>query len=76
MAMRRGTLILGCQPESLPASFNDNGRHRLNFLTLLLHSLKDFPAFASLIREAHPVQRWLGDLSCDGKGEILITTFE
>jgi formylmethanofuran dehydrogenase subunit C len=74
MGMRRGTLILSNEPDSMPATFNDNGRHNLNFLTLLLQSLKDYPAFASLADKGNRVHRWLGDLSCDGKGEILITT--
>jgi formylmethanofuran dehydrogenase subunit C len=73
MAMRRGTLILTREPNSMPATFNDNGKHDLNFLTLLFQSLKDYPTFASLTDKGNRVQRWLGDLSCDGKGEILVT---
>jgi formylmethanofuran dehydrogenase subunit C len=74
MTMRRGTLFLTNMPTSLPSSFNDNGRHNLNFLTLLFQSFEDYPAFASLMEKSNQVHRWLGDLSCDGKGEILITT--
>jgi formylmethanofuran dehydrogenase subunit C len=73
IAMRRGTLILTNEPNSLPCTFNDNGRHNLNFLTLLFQSFKDYPTFASLAQKRNQVHRWLGDLSCDGKGEILIT---
>ncbi|MES9991326.1 MAG: formylmethanofuran dehydrogenase subunit C [Candidatus Thiodiazotropha sp.] len=73
-AMRRGSLILTKEPKSLPLTFNDNGRHRLNFLTLMFHDFEDIPTFASLADKGNQVQRWLGDLSCDGKGEVLITT--
>jgi formylmethanofuran dehydrogenase subunit C len=72
-AMRRGTLILTREPDSIPVTFNDNGRHNLNFLTLLFQSFKDYPAFASLAENGNQIHRWLGDVSCDGKGEILIT---
>ncbi|MET0069228.1 MAG: formylmethanofuran dehydrogenase subunit C [Candidatus Thiodiazotropha sp.] len=74
MAMRRGSLILTSAPKSLPVTFNDNGRHNLYFLTLLSRSVEDLPAFASLADKGNLVQRWLGDLSCGGMGEILITT--
>jgi formylmethanofuran dehydrogenase subunit C len=72
MAMRRGTLILTGEPKSLPATFNDNGSHTLSFLTLLFQSFKDFPAISSLSDKGNHVHRWLGDLSYDGKGEILV----
>ncbi|MES9945095.1 MAG: formylmethanofuran dehydrogenase subunit C [Candidatus Thiodiazotropha sp.] len=72
MGMRRGTLILTRQPDSMPATFNDNGKQRLNFLTLLTQSFKDYPPFSDLQERGSQVHRWLGDLSCDGKGEILI----
>jgi formylmethanofuran dehydrogenase subunit C len=71
-AMRRGTLVLTREPQSLPATFNDNGRQYLNFLALLYHSFNDYPAFSSLVEKGNLAHRWLGDLSCDGKGEILI----
>jgi formylmethanofuran dehydrogenase subunit C len=72
VAMRRGTLILTREPRSIPAAFNDNGPHNLSFLTLLLRSFKAYPAFSSLMDKGNLAHRWLGDLSCDGKGEIVI----
>ena len=69
--MRRGTLLLSREPASLPASFNDNGRHELAFLPLLTHSFQD-PAFAALRERGSRVRRWLGDLRCGGMGEVLI----
>jgi formylmethanofuran dehydrogenase subunit C len=71
LSMRRGSLLLTREPTSLPASFNDNGRHDLAFLPLLTHSFQD-PAFAALRERGSRVQRWLGDLRCGGMGEILI----
>jgi len=71
MAMRRGSLILTGEPASMPATFNDNGTHALSFLTLLTRSFEE-TAFSSLMQRGNRVRRWLGDLSCDGKGEILV----
>jgi formylmethanofuran dehydrogenase subunit C len=71
-AMRRGTLITSIKPVSLPATFNSNGTHSLSFLSLLkqqVASTADFPAISEI---GTKVERWVGDLSCDGKGEILI----
>ncbi|MES9941459.1 MAG: formylmethanofuran dehydrogenase subunit C [Candidatus Thiodiazotropha sp. 6PLUC2] len=72
MAMRRGTLITGNEPTSLPATFNDNGQQTLSFLALLSQNIPSDSGFDNLIEKGTRVQRWLGDLSCDGKGEILI----
>ena len=72
LAMHRGTLLLTEQPASMPATFNPNGRHNLNFLSLLTRSFHDEKIFANLIDRGGRVQRWLGDLGCDGKGEILV----
>ena len=71
LAMRRGTLITSSPPASLPATFNDNGVQRLSFLTLFSHTLREYPPFSMLLNRGNRVHRWLGDLSCDGKGEIL-----
>ncbi|MBX9629521.1 MAG: formylmethanofuran dehydrogenase subunit C [Burkholderiales bacterium] len=71
--MRRGTLILGRSPAELLPTFNHNGWHDLLAIRLLLESLtvhgKRFQSFA---RSRPSLSRWLGDLGCDGKGEILI----
>jgi formylmethanofuran dehydrogenase subunit C len=70
-SMRRGSLLLTSQPASVPVTFNDNGLHHLSFLSLLTNSFDD-PAFSALSARGTRVHRWLGDLSCDGKGEILV----
>jgi formylmethanofuran dehydrogenase subunit C len=72
MAMRRGTLIVTRHPKSMPATFNDNGIHQLGFLTLLTRNFRHHAPFSALAQRGTRVQRWLGDLSCDGKGEILL----
>jgi formylmethanofuran dehydrogenase subunit C len=72
LAMRRGTLLLTRDPVSRPATFNDNGCHDLGFLSLLVRSLQEEAAVSDLAERGSRVRRWLGDLGCDGKGEILV----
>jgi formylmethanofuran dehydrogenase subunit C len=69
--MRRGTVMLGdAQVEPLP-TFNDNGVPELLAIRLLLESLSQYgPAFKRFARQQR-FRRWLGDLGCDGQGEIL-----
>ena len=72
LAMHRGTLLLGAAPQ-LPATFNDNGTHDLDFLGLLYRDLQQSEGpFSRLYERGIRVRRWLGDLACGGKGEILI----
>lgn len=71
-AMRRGTLLLTTPPASLPATFGDCGTHDLHFLPLLVQSWKSLESrFAQLAPNAR-VRRFMGDLACDGKGEVLV----
>ncbi len=73
LEMRRGSLLLAREPQNFPLSFNYNGKQNLGFLTLLKKTLaKDFPRleFPTDIG----VQRWVGDLACDGRGEILVSS--
>jgi formylmethanofuran dehydrogenase subunit C len=71
--MRRGTLLLAQAPASLPATFNDSGRVEPTFLRLLYRALRRTdPAFERLDPAACRVQRHVGDLACQGQGEILI----
>lgn len=71
--MRRGTLLLTRPPASLPASFNESGRHSLSFLTVLVRSLHGLGEdWARLDPARTNVLRFVGDLGCDGKGEVLI----
>jgi formylmethanofuran dehydrogenase subunit C len=69
--MKRGTLLLSGIPD-LPATFNDCGAHDLNYLLLLIKSWQTLDSrFAKLAPRAR-AHRYMGDLGCGGKGEILI----
>jgi formylmethanofuran dehydrogenase subunit C len=71
-AMRRGTLLLWKQPQLL-ASFNDCGAHTLGFLPLMFKSFKQINSkFADTSVAFNRVQRYAGDMSELGRGEILI----
>ncbi len=71
-AMRRGTLLLWQKPV-LSASFNDCGAHTLGFLPLLFASYRKFNSkFADATAAFTRVQRYAGDMSETGKGEILV----
>jgi formylmethanofuran dehydrogenase subunit C len=71
-AMRRGTLLLWNQPQ-LPASFNDCGAHTLGFLPLLFASFKTFNSkFAQSSAMFNRIQRYAGDMSEMGRGEVLV----
>jgi len=71
--MRRGTLLLGQTPASLPATLNDCGEHNLGFLRLLIDSFADLDSrFSQLDTARLRVRRYMGDLACDGKGEVLV----
>ena len=71
-AMRRGTLLLWNQPQ-LSASFNDCGAHTLAFLPILFASFKSLNSkFADASIAFNRVQRYAGDMSEMGRGEVLI----
>jgi formylmethanofuran dehydrogenase subunit C len=71
-AMRRGTLLLWSQPKLL-ATFNDCGSHTLSFLPLLFNSFKNLDSkFADTNIAFNRVQRYGGDVSEMGRGEILV----
>ena len=71
-AMRRGTLLLWNQPQLLP-SFNDCGAHTLGFLPLLFNSFKQINTkFAAASAAFNRVQRYAGDMSEIGRGEVLV----
>jgi formylmethanofuran dehydrogenase subunit C len=72
-ALKRGTLLLGRPPQSLPVTFQDSGEHCLLFLTLLDKQLqREGPALARFLPLAKKVRRYCGDLACGGTGEILV----
>ncbi len=71
-AMRRGTLLLWHQPQ-LPASFNDCGAHTLAFLPILFASFNELDSrFANEASAFNRVQRYAGDMSEMGRGEVLV----
>lgn len=71
-AMRRGTLLLWNQPQLLP-SFNDCGAHTLGFLPLLFKSFKQINTkFAETSAAFNRAQRYAGDMSEIGRGEVLV----
>jgi formylmethanofuran dehydrogenase subunit C len=55
----------------LHATIQDCGTHTLPFLALLFQSFKAFSTKFNHIKTQR-VQRYAGDLACDGKGEILV----
>lgn len=70
--MRRGTLLLWQKPQ-LIATFNDCGSHSLAFLPILFHSFKTLNSrFADPSIRFNRVQRYAGDLSETGRGEVLV----
>lgn len=70
-AMRRGTILL-LAPTTLPATFNNCGVYPLTFLTLLKRSWKNLPGGFANLPDSTVVQRYMGDLANDGRGEILL----
>ncbi|CAA9890242.1 Formylmethanofuran dehydrogenase subunit C [Candidatus Methylobacter favarea] len=71
-AMRRGTLLLW-NPPALSASFNDCGAHTLSFLPILFASFKKLNSrFAAASAAFNRVQRYAGDMSEMGRGEVLV----
>ncbi|HQR51980.1 MAG TPA: formylmethanofuran dehydrogenase subunit C [Burkholderiales bacterium] len=71
-AMRRGTLLLNAVPASLPATFGDCGTHDLHFLPLLTQSWRSLESRFARLESRSRVRRLMGDLACDGKGEVLV----
>jgi len=71
-AMRRGTLLLWNQPQA-SARFNDCGAHTLAFLPILFASFKKLNSkFADNSAAFNRVQRYAGDMSEMGRGEVLV----
>lgn len=68
--MKRGTILLAQNP-TLHATIQDCGTHDLPFLALLLNAFKPFLTKFNAIKTKR-VQRYAGDLACNGNGEILV----
>ncbi|MBA3695641.1 MAG: formylmethanofuran dehydrogenase subunit C [Methylotenera sp.] len=68
--MQRGTLLL-TKSLQLHATMQDCGIHDLSFLSLLFKSFKQYDTKFSSI-DTQRVQRFVGDIACNGNGEILV----
>ncbi len=69
-AMKRGTILLTKTPK-LHATLQDCGTHTLPFLALFFASFKGLSTRFNTIKNMR-VQRYAGDLACNGNGEILV----
>ena len=73
MGMRRGTLLFPNKPQDDLVGFHDCGRHSLGYLTLLVNELRrPDSAFRALHPMRRRVQKYIGDTSTEGQGELLI----
>lgn len=71
--MRRGTIILGRKPGQMLATFNNCGVLKMEFLRLLFKQIAAMGRGFAFFRGFGPeVQRYAGDSSTGGQGEILI----
>jgi len=72
-AMKRGTLLLTQAPaQGISANFNDCGSHTLAFLPLLFNSFSKLDSKFANVEPFSRVQRYAGDVSGIGMGEILV----
>lgn len=69
-SMKRGSILLKT-PAELHATLQNCGAHTLPFLSLLLSSFKPFSTSFNKVK-SNRIQRYAGDLACNGNGEILI----
>jgi formylmethanofuran dehydrogenase subunit C len=72
--MKRGTILLNHQinhQTDFHATIQDCGAHTLPFLVLLFQSFKQLPTKFNQVKSQR-VQRFAGDLACNGNGEILV----
>ena len=73
VGMKRGTILLPHKPKDVLTGFHDCGRHNLGYLTLLLDDLRQYKStFQSLHPMRRRVQRYIGDTTVGGQGEMLI----
>jgi formylmethanofuran dehydrogenase subunit C len=68
--MKRGTILLN-KSADFHATIQDCGAHDLPFLTLLFKSFHHINSQFSKL-DSTRVQRYCGDIACNGTGEILI----
>jgi formylmethanofuran dehydrogenase subunit C len=68
--MQRGTLLFTQAPQ-LHATLQDCGMHTLPFLSLLFKSFQQYNTKFSQLNSQR-VQRYVGDIACNGNGEVLL----
>ncbi len=68
--MKRGTILL-TKPTHLHTTLQDCGAHDLPFLKLLFSAIKPLKSKFSALNSTR-VQRYAGDIACNGTGEILV----
>jgi len=72
LGMRRGSLVLARRPAALPATFNYSGRFEFGMLRLLfLHLARSRQELQFCRKLSIVAERFSGDLSVGGKGEVL-----
>lgn len=75
LGMRRGTILLNHRPDQLPVTLNHNGSLPLTMLTLVIRQLRHYLVGKTPEASfAHRVDRYVGDLACQGLGEIIVLT--
>jgi len=70
--MRRGSLFFADPQLNVLPTFNHNGHQDLLAIRLLLNSLSRYGVAFRDFAKRVPLERWLGDLGCEGKGEMFI----
>lgn len=73
LGMRRGTILLKRRPDRLPVTLNHNGCLSLPMLSLIIRQLSHYLVGKTPeVPFAHHVERFVGDLACQGLGEIIV----
>ena len=72
--MKRGTIVVANQPEIESATFLEQGRMNLLYLALLKKQMQELlPGFNLELKIGERMNRYTGDISCGGIGEILVS---
>jgi formylmethanofuran dehydrogenase subunit C len=77
LGMRRGSLILAHPPKDISATFASSGVLTLDFLEVLFrHLAGTYRQLSGLRGRGANAERYCGDLSAGGKGELLLLSDE
>jgi formylmethanofuran dehydrogenase subunit C len=72
LRMRRGMILASRAVQGVPDTFADTGRTELTILNLLARRVSHAAPWLEPLLTKRPMRRATGDLSVDGKGEILL----